>query len=289
MLSTAILRIGYLNSTVTVIGNIAKIAEKNTFEVCISTPRQILSTAISPLLDFRAVATYEKSDTDHRTGRKCAICNGALHDSIINFGEFLEEKPLDLAYKNAKKADLCLVLGSSLRVPPANKVPTMVGKKKSAELVICNLQDTDLDKYSKLRVYSKTDDLMIRVMEKLDIPIPPFVLHRRMVVEVSSTGVEKNQLKIHGVDVDSTPMTFLQSVKLDGSRRPCRSEPFVINFSGDLEKGIELKFELEFMGHYGEPNLEVVHAYVGKRDAKAVYDLSIDPFVGEWKVERQML
>jgi mono-ADP-ribosyltransferase sirtuin 6 len=232
------------------------------------------------------VATYEKSDTDHRTGRKCTVCNGALHDSIINFGEYLDEKTLDLAYQHAKKADLCLALGSSLRVPPANKVPTMVGNRKAAKLVICNLQDTHLDSKAKMRVYTKTDDLMIRVMQKLDIPIPPFVIRRRMVVEVSSKGEDKNQIRVRGVDVDGTPVSFLQAVKLEGSRRACKSEPFAINFSGDLETGMDLQVELEFMGHYGEPNLVVSHEYRGVEDRLATYELSIDPLVREWTVRR---
>ena len=163
----------------------------------------------------------------------------------------------------------------------------MVGKKKNANLVICNLQDTHLDDKSKLRVYAKGDNLMVRVMEKLDIPIPPFMLHRRLVVEISSTGAEKHQLKLRGVDVDGTPMSFLQSVKLEGSRRACKSEPFTINFSGDLEAGeMELKVELEFMGHYGEPNLVVTHKYESVEDREAVYYLCIDPMVGIWKVEK---
>ena len=100
-----------------------------------------------PLSDFRAVSTYEKSYSDHRTGRKCAVagCNGALHDTIINFGEDLPEQAFKLAAANAKKADLCLVLGSSCRVTPANSIPETVGRSKKAKLVICNLQSTPLD------------------------------------------------------------------------------------------------------------------------------------------------
>lgn len=244
------------------------------------------------LSDFRAVATYEHSDTDHRTGRRCTnqvnskLCNQPLHDSIINFGEFLEPKPLELAYTNARKADLCLVLGSSLRVPPASNVPTMVGKKKSAKLVICNLQDTDLDDKAKLRIHAKSDELMVRVMALLDIPIPSFVIRRRLVVEVSSKGKDKNQIQFGGVDVDGTPVSFIKSVKLEGSRRACVSEPFLVNFSGELEAGIDLKFELEFMGHYGESNLVVEHKYQGVEDREATYLLSVDPMVGIWDVKR---
>ena len=50
---------------------------------------------------------------DHYTGRKCdkPECGEHLEDSIINFGENLPREELDKAFRNAEKADLCLVLG----------------------------------------------------------------------------------------------------------------------------------------------------------------------------------
>ncbi len=47
---------------------------------------------------------------------------------------------------------------------------------------------------------------------------------------------------------------------------------------------MQLKIELEFMGHYDEPNLEIIHEYNGKSDEKTTYYLSIDPYVKEWAV-----
>ncbi|RDW75362.1 hypothetical protein BP6252_06504 [Coleophoma cylindrospora] len=232
--------------------------------------------------DFRAVATYEKTVHDHRTGRKCALCGGVLLDTIVNFGELLPAEPLESAYTNAKRADLCLVLGSSLTVPPANKIPDIVGQKKGAKLVICNLQKTPIDKLTNLRIYSKTDDLMIRVMEKLEIPIPQFILHRRLVVKLE-TKDQRRQLVVCGVDVDGTHATFLRSVKLEYNRRVIRTEPFVINFRGDIAPGTELKLELEFMGHYGEPNLEIIHEYQDGPDTEVLYLLEYNPHTGDWK------
>jgi len=79
-----------------------------------------------------------------------------------------------------QKADLCLVLGSSLRVSPANSIPEVVGQRKKVKLAICNLQSTPLDNDADMRIYARTDDLMIRIMSKLEIPIPPFILQRRL-------------------------------------------------------------------------------------------------------------
>ncbi|KAI0110177.1 DHS-like NAD/FAD-binding domain-containing protein [Daldinia grandis] len=238
--------------------------------------------------DFRAVASYEKTVHDHRTGRKCACCGGVLLDSIVNFGEYLPAEPLKLARTHAKKADLCLVLGSSLTVPPASGIPEMVGARKAAKLTICNLQDTPLDGLADLRIYSEADELMTGVMAKLEIPIPPFVLRRRLTVQMETTGGNRHQLKICGVDVDGTPMTFLRSVKLEQyCRRAACTEPFAISFRSDLDIGTELKLELEFMGNYGEPNLEILYRHTGETDTEVLYLLEYDLQTGEWQMETQ--
>ncbi|KAI1383069.1 DHS-like NAD/FAD-binding domain-containing protein [Hypoxylon trugodes] len=236
--------------------------------------------------DFRAVASYEKTVHDHRTGRKCALCGGVLLDTIINFGESLFAEPLQLARDHAAKADLFLVLGSSLTVSPANEIPETPGRRKAAKLAICNLQDTPLDALADWRIHSKADELMVRVMEKLDIPIPPFILRRRLLVGMEPTENDRRQLKVVGIDWDGTPATFLHSVKLEYNRRVARSEPFIINFRGDVDVGTELKLELTFMGHYGEPNLEITYEYNGD-DAQTLYLLEYNPENGEWKVEKQ--
>lgn len=232
------------------------------------------------------MATYENTVRDHRTGRKCARCDGVLHDSIVNFGESLPAEALDRAFDNAKKADLCLVLGSSLTVSPANEIPEVVGRRKGAKLAICNLQSTPLDKLTDVRVYTKTDDLMIRIMEKLDFPIPAFILRRRLVVDFS-TKDERHQLKVYGIDEDGTPVSFLQSINLAYNRRLLKSEPFTFNLRSNLDPGLELKLELEFMGHYGEPNLEIVYKFDGDGQAQIVYLLEYDPMTGEWKTSKQ--
>ncbi|KAG9231020.1 DHS-like NAD/FAD-binding domain-containing protein [Amylocarpus encephaloides] len=236
--------------------------------------------------DFRAVATYEKTVHDHRTGRKCTLCNGPLLDTIINFGESLPKKHIQNAFDNAKKADLCLVLGSSLTVTPANEVPEVVGKKKNAKLVICNLQKTPLDSKAALRIHTKSDDLMIHVMQNLDIPIPSFILHRRLIVELEKKTATRPQLTVYGVDVDGTPVTFLCSVKIEQFRRVVKSEPFIINFRCDIEPGTVLKLELEFMGHYGEPNVEIAYEYREDSEGKTLFLLKYDPFVGSWRTRR---
>ena len=104
-----------------------------------------------------------------------------------------------------------------------------------------------------------------------------------MGVECPSLEVSKSAVaKISGVDVDGTPVTFLRSVKLANNRRTARSEPFNIMIRDELSPGMQFKLELEFMGHYGEPNLEIVHEYDGKGGERSLYFLEYNPQTGEW-------
>lgn len=87
---------------------------------------------------------------------------------------------------------------------------------------------------------------MVRVTEKLDLPIPSFILHRRLLIEMKTKN-ERHELTISGVDEDTMPVTFLQSVRLAYNRRHIRSGSFVIEFCLSLEPDTELKLEVEFM------------------------------------------
>ena len=115
----------------------------------------------------------------HRTGRRCeqANCKGYLKDSIINFGDNLEEEILTNAEIHARKADLCLSLGTTMQVTPACELVKM--GQQPLRLVIVNRQKTDLDDLAcnhlpppnkdqpGARVYGDTDRLMRALMKEL--------------------------------------------------------------------------------------------------------------------------
>lgn len=112
----------------------------------------------------------------HCTGRKCG-CGETLKDSIIHFKENLPEKDLIDGFKHGDKADLCLVLGSSLTVSPACHIPRDC-VKKGGKLVIVNLQKTPYDQQSELRIFAKIDEVMHALMGQLgfdaDQDVVPF-------------------------------------------------------------------------------------------------------------------
>lgn len=55
----------------------------------------------------------------------------------------------------------------------------------------------------------------------------------------------------------------------------------------ELASGTELKLKLAFMGHYGEPSLEIVHQYDSEGNTKALHLLEYSPHTDEWKTTRE--
>jgi len=221
--------------------------------------------------DFRTRTALEVHD--HRTGRKCASCGGELFDSIINFGESLPAKALHDGFEHAEEADLHLVLGSSLRVTPAANMPETT-HKQGGRLVICNLQNTPLDSSCALRIHAKCDDLMQYVMEELQIPIPSFILRRRILV-----NNDKNSIFVQGIDVDGTPVTLCKQVTVNDKKTVCDNADI---FSLKIENVEKVKIKLQFMGHYLEPDLEIDYVLSTER---TTYELSYDPRYRTWNTK----
>ncbi|GBR74143.1 NAD-dependent deacetylase 2 [Candidatus Termititenax aidoneus] len=80
----------------------------------------------------------------------CDKCNGLIKPDIVFFGEMLNEKTLSNAYAELEKADLMLVLGSSLVVTPVAYFPKTV-IKNGGKVIIVNDMPTPLDELAELR------------------------------------------------------------------------------------------------------------------------------------------
>eukprot|EP01039_Chlorochromonas_danica_P005609 gene5609-6176_t len=110
---------------------------------------------------------------NHYTGRYCKDkkCKGKLRDTIINFGDLLHDRVLGglpRAMEEGEHADLCLAVGSSLTVTPANSLPTL-----AKQLVIINPQASELDEKAIVRVWATADIFFRLLMKALDEMEPP--------------------------------------------------------------------------------------------------------------------
>lgn len=81
---------------------------------------------------------------------RCKSCGEALKPDIVFFGESLPAQAIDDAVREARSADLMLVLGSSLVVYPAASLPMMTAEA-NGKIVIVNDQGTYLDSRASLR------------------------------------------------------------------------------------------------------------------------------------------
>lgn len=226
-----------------------------------------------------------KKTFDHFTGRFCQ-CDGRLLNSTIDFGQSLPTQPLERGEAESAKADLHIVLGSSLTVRPACTLPETTARR-GGKLVIVNLQHTPLTPKAALHLNAPTDVVMEMLMDRLEIPIPPFRLQRRIIFAHEEQHVIAKAVDVHdpqveigvlsGVDWQGTVKSIPESEKAKAiwqhvvHRHPSRN----------LDVG-KLHPTLHFVGHYGEPPIQLdVNLSDGGKDIS----ISFDPLAGEWAVD----
>jgi len=200
---------------------------------------------------------------NHETGQHCTYprCRGMLHDTIINFGEYLHEEVQQPANTQGSTADLLLVLGSSLRVITCDALESI--QEQRGALVIVNLQKTPYDRACKLRIFSDCDTVMQMLMEKLDMPIPPWVLKRYATVQcvgqrVTFLGTDETR---------AMPYTFAKKVvarAIDGTllgkggpAAKASFAPISFELAAPMPAGIGYVLEVTFMGHNQEPSCRI--------------------------------
>ena len=97
-------------------------------------------------------------------------CGGKLRPSVVLFGEGLPEETFMKAVEESERAELFIVLGSSLTVTPANQFP-LLAKESGAKLVIVNMEPTVFDEYADVVIH---DRKIGDVLEELDGQLSSF-------------------------------------------------------------------------------------------------------------------
>jgi NAD-dependent SIR2 family protein deacetylase len=89
-------------------------------------------------------------------------------DTHINFGEFLDERDWDEAEQHCSKADLAIVMGTSMSLRHITHFPFQAKKT-----VIVNLQKTPDDKKCHLRIWAQCDPVSAGLLARLGLdPMP---------------------------------------------------------------------------------------------------------------------
>jgi NAD-dependent deacetylase len=87
---------------------------------------------------------------------KCHVCGGRLRPGVVLFGESLPSQTLDDAIKEARKADLIIVIGTSLTVGPVNRLPFLSPCKR----IIINAEKTDFDSEFDIVIRGKAGEIL---------------------------------------------------------------------------------------------------------------------------------
>ena len=262
--------------------NIAELHGNTNLEICEDCGREYMR-------DNR-VRTAQKVH-EHRTGRKCEStgCNGHLKDTIINFNEGLNPTVLANGENNAANADLCLAMGSSLRVSPANGMPVATAQN-GGNLVICNLQKTPIDHLAALVIHAKCDDIMRLLMQKLGYQIPVWQMKKRLEVSYVEQG---SKVQFRGVDDTRQPFHLFKQVDVTGlaAKRSFPSkqqtkQPYKVTLPAEAERPEKLTVDLEFMGHYKEKNIkfDIDLEMLAQAGGKIVYEMVFDSPSGNWEL-----
>jgi NAD-dependent deacetylase len=104
---------------------------------------------------------------NYLAGMSTCDCGGTIRPGIVLFGEMLPEKAFREAEEAAAKADLFIILGSSLTVSPANMFP-LIAKENGAKLVIVNREPTEYDRFADVVIQNQgIKDVLIQLKRQL--------------------------------------------------------------------------------------------------------------------------
>eukprot|EP00088_Acartia_fossae_P035025 TRINITY_DN3602_c0_g1_i2.p1 TRINITY_DN3602_c0_g1~~TRINITY_DN3602_c0_g1_i2.p1 ORF type:complete len:556 (-),score=130.90 TRINITY_DN3602_c0_g1_i2:286-1953(-) len=105
-------------------------------------------------------------------GRKC---RGKLRDFVLDWEDNLPDDDLTISDTHAMKADLSIVMGSTLQIVPAGNMPLYAKKyQENGKVVICNLQPTKHTGKADLNIHTYVDDVMRKLFDKLGLSIPEY-------------------------------------------------------------------------------------------------------------------
>jgi NAD-dependent deacetylase len=98
---------------------------------------------------------------------RCDDCGFQLKSGVVMFGESLPPAEITAAYEAAERADVILVVGSSLQVAPVSELPAMV-HQGGGRLAILTEGDTPYDEVADVRLRGKAGVQLSETVAALD-------------------------------------------------------------------------------------------------------------------------
>lgn len=98
---------------------------------------------------------------------RCEHCNGILKPNVILFGEQLPIRPFLAAQEAARRAEVMIVVGSSLVVEPACELP-LLAFRTGAKLIIVNLEETSTDRYADVIIRGRAATILPELIQQME-------------------------------------------------------------------------------------------------------------------------
>lgn len=127
------------------------------------------STRIYHCVSCKAEYEYTEIDTFLATGQfppRCPKCEGLIKPNTVLFGESLPFNVYQSARDEVTKADLFIVIGSSLSVYPANSLPPLA-VSTGCRLLIVNVEPTPMDNKADVVIHEKAGEIMPKIISEL--------------------------------------------------------------------------------------------------------------------------
>jgi len=97
---------------------------------------------------------------------KCSVCGGVVKVATISFGQPMNEIDMMHASKIVEESDLMIVMGSSLKVLPAGKLPNLA-MQSGSKLIILNREKTRYDSSADIVINDELQNICSKLIEEL--------------------------------------------------------------------------------------------------------------------------
>ena len=97
---------------------------------------------------------------------KCTACGGVVKVATISFGQPMNEMDMMHASKIVEESDLMIVMGSSLKVLPAGKLPNLA-MQSGSKLIVLNREKTRYDQSADIVINDELQNICSKLIDEL--------------------------------------------------------------------------------------------------------------------------
>jgi len=233
--------------------NLAELFGNAYIEKCLKCKKVFVRNVVCPPIKRRCAP----EECDIEDGGGC----GTLIKTGVRYGQATPKKPLKEGFKQAKKADLAIVLGSSLRTSPLCEMPL-----ESKKMIIVNLSSTPYDSQATLLIRAKTDDFMKEIVRIMDISLPTFTYRQSFKVGYEKLENDSYKIYAYGNRVNE-PVTCFKEIEVTNGKftKDLTQSSVSKNFEDEVRfsHGDTIRFVLHPKEEYNEPDMEIVFVLDG--------------------------